>query len=287
MITRIIDTHIHTWDFSRAHYLWLDGDQTILHRNYLLDELNPEAQAAGVTDGVLVQAANNSEDTALMLETARNNPWIRGVVGWLPLLNPSMTQQWITEKFKGQTYLKGIRHLIHDEADPTWLLQPAVLESLQIVARHHLTYDVVGVTEEHLKTAISLATRIPTLQLVLDHLNHPPINDLNQWGAWRTWMTRAASHKNIYCKISGLGTMTTKPGAWHSDDIKPAVCVALEVFGTDRCFCGGDWPVSLLASTYENTWKAYRQILAEELPPEDQEKILFANAWNFYNLSTT
>jgi L-fuconolactonase len=30
------------------------------------------------------------------------------------------------------------------------------------------------------------------------------------------------------------------------DDIKPYIAFALEQFGSDRCFCGGDWPVSLL-----------------------------------------
>jgi L-fuconolactonase len=284
MTTRIIDTHIHTWDFGRAEYLWLEGDQTILHRRYLIDELNPQIAGAGVTDGVMVQAANNGQDTALMLEAAENNEWIKGVVGWLPLMDSRLTEKWIQEKFSGNKYLKGIRHLIHDEADPKWLLQPSVLESLQIVAHHRLTYDVIGVTQDHLKTAMAVAGKIPSLKLVLDHLNHPPIDGQMKMGAWGDLMTEAANYKNIHCKISGLGTIVDKATGWSPDDVKPYVLFALQCFGTDRCFCGGDWPVSLLAGTYEKTWQAYRQIISEELSPPDQEKVLFANGRDFYDL---
>jgi L-fuconolactonase len=58
----------------------------------------------------------------------------------------------------------------------------------------------------------------------------------------------------------------------------------LQHFGTDRCFCGGDWPVSLLADNYSNTWKTYKEIVAELVTEEEQEKIFYANAKRFYDL---
>src|SRR4249920_2077544 len=133
MYSGIIDTHIHNWDFKRAEYSWLKNDTTILNRTYLVDELNPQIEAAGVTCGVMVQAANNPEDTALMLEAAEKNNWIAGVVAWLPLMDPALTLNRITGEYKGNRYIKGVRHLIHNESDPRWLLQPAVMESLRIL----------------------------------------------------------------------------------------------------------------------------------------------------------
>jgi len=59
---------------------------------------------------------------------------------------------------------------------------------------------------------------------------------------------------------------------------------ALEHFGEDRCFCGGDWPVSLLAGGYARTWKTYVTLLEELLSPAGQEKVLYKNAKHFYNL---
>ena len=113
----IVDTHVHVWNFERAQYDWLKGDTSILNRSYHLEELEQERIKAGVNGGVLVQAANNPEDTTWMLEVAGQNEWIKGVVGWLPLMNPSATSKELTEKYSDQKYFKGIRHLVHDEPD--------------------------------------------------------------------------------------------------------------------------------------------------------------------------
>ena len=66
----LIDTHIHIWNFSKAKYAWLENDISILNRNYDIEELYRERKNAGVTGGVLVQAANNLEDTEWI--TAQN-----------------------------------------------------------------------------------------------------------------------------------------------------------------------------------------------------------------------
>ena len=87
----IIDTHVHIWDLIKVHYSWLQGDESILARNYLPDELYPQLSKVNVTSAVLVQAANNLEDTDLMLSAAAQNDWINGVVGWVPLEDPSKT----------------------------------------------------------------------------------------------------------------------------------------------------------------------------------------------------
>ena len=34
MQQRIVDTHVHVWNFERAQYSWLNGDTSILNRNY-------------------------------------------------------------------------------------------------------------------------------------------------------------------------------------------------------------------------------------------------------------
>jgi predicted TIM-barrel fold metal-dependent hydrolase len=159
----IIDTHVHIWDLIKVHYSWLQGDTSILARNYLPDELYPQLSKVNVTNAVLVQAANNTADTELMLNAATHHDWIKGVVGWVPLEDPKKTQALIEDWKATNTYLKGIRHLIHNEANDHWLLQDNVIESLKILAHHHITYDIVGVKEAHLKAAITIAEKIPNL----------------------------------------------------------------------------------------------------------------------------
>src|SRR6266700_3641352 len=107
MTKRIIDTHIHTWDLERAQYPWLAGDHSILNRTWRIEEIAQKRKQAGILSGVLVQAGGNLEDTALMLETARETDWISGVVAWLPLTDTKTTQQLLEERFLHETYFKG------------------------------------------------------------------------------------------------------------------------------------------------------------------------------------
>lgn len=280
----IIDTHMHIWDLIKVHYSWLQGDTSILARTYLPEELYPQLAAVNVSNTVLVQAANNIEDTELMLSAAMEHDWITGVVGWVPLDNPEQTLKLIENWKATNTYLKGIRHLIHNEPDENWLLQDKVIESLQILAAHHLTYDIVGVKEAHLNAAITIAEKIPTLNLILDHLNNPPMKSEEGMVIWRKQMQVAAAHNNIYAKISGLGIASGQFETWTSKDIQASIEFALEKFGTDRCMCGGDWPVSLLAGGYLKTINAYRAIIENCLPISDQEKVYVKNATLFYQL---
>jgi L-fuconolactonase len=280
----IVDTHIHIWNFTKARYAWLEGNTSLLNRHYEIGELEPDRTTAGITGGVLVQAANNLEDTDWMLEVAAETPWLQGVVGWLPLTDPARTEQLLTEKYVHNPYFRGVRHLIHDEPDVRWLLQPTVIESLRTLARHHIVYDIVGVKPEHIETALAVAAQVPELSMIFDHVNQPPISTKEKYGRWGELMTVAATHPNFHIKISGLGLTAQKGDAWTAEDIKPYVAFALEHFGTDRACCGGDWPVCLLAGSYTQAWKSYKAVLTELLDEMEQEKVLSTNAKKFYNL---
>jgi L-fuconolactonase len=283
MLQRIVDTHVHVWSFDKAEYPWLDGDTSVLNRSYYIEELEDERKKAGVTDGILVQAAGNSEDTDWILQVAQRRDWIKGVVGWLPLLDPQGTAKALGEKYYNQTYFKGVRHQVHDEPDSNWLLQKESLESLQILSDYHLPYDFVGILNEHIETALAVAEKVPSLKIVFDHLNQPPIAAKEKFGRWGELMKEAAKSPNFYAKISGLGT-TSKNPEWSKDDVQPYLEFVLEHFGVDRCFCGGDWPVSLLAGSYSRTWSIYREVLDLLLNEEQRQKVYYENAVAFYQL---
>ena len=281
---RIIDTHVHIWDLEKAEYPWLQGDTSILNRTWRIEEIEKDRKEAGITAGVLVQASGNLEDSELMLETAYKTDWIRGIVGWLPLMDTKATQQLLEEIFLKEKYFKGVRHQIHDEKDPKWLLQPAVIESLKLLASFDIPYDVVGILPSHIQTVIEVADKIPGLRMVFDHLNWPPIPRKEKFGRWGDLIKIAAQRKNLYAKISGLGTASVDFQDRTTDDIKPYVKFVLEHFGPERCFCGGDWPVSMLANNYIKTWQTTKDILNDLLNDVQKDKVLFSNANNFYKL---
>lgn len=280
----IVDTHVHVWDLKRAEYDWLRNDTSILHNTWHIEQLEKDRKEAGITTGVLVQAAGNVEDTDLMLETARKTVWIKGVVCWLPLTDTKATQRILEDKYRKEPYFSGVRHQVHDEKDPKWLLQPAVIENLQMLAVLDIPYDVVAVLPAHIETALQVAEKVPGLRMVFDHLSQPPIATKERFGQWGELMKTASQHPQFYAKISGLGTASGNFTNRKKGDIKPYIEFALTHFGVDRCFCGGDWPVSLLANSYKEIWQQYIDILKELLPPGHQEKVLNSNAQNFYNL---
>lgn len=283
MSQRIADTHIHIWDFKKAHYTWLEGNTSLLNRSYAIDEIETERKEAGITAGILVQAANNFEDTDWMLHTASQHDWIKGVVGWLPLMDPDATVKALQHKYGKEEYFKGVRHLIHDEPHTDWLLQEPVLISLGILAEHNIPFDVVGVLPAHIETALEVADKVPGLRMVFDHLNQPPISSGERFGKWGVLMKEAAKHPGFYMKISGMGTTTGKGAAWTATDIQPYVEFVLDQFGPDRCICGGDWPVSLLAGSYTASWTNYKELLTEILDPSSLDKVLYTNAARFYS----
>lgn len=284
-VDKIIDTHIHIWDLEKVHYAWLQGDTSILNRTYLLEELLPSFRNAGISSGILVQAANNLEDTQLMLQVAQNFDEIEGVVAWLPLIDPEQTLYLLENRFMKEPYFKGVRHLIHNEPDTQWLLQESVMESLSILASYNISYDVVGINNEHLKTAIKVAEKIPSLKIVLDHLNQPPIASGQRFGEWGILMKEIAGSGNVYAKISGQGTASGKFADWAADDVEPYIEYILTCFGSNRCFCGGDWPVSTLAGSYKKLWSIYINTIKKLLSGEKEySRVLYYNAKQFYHL---
>ncbi len=134
-------------------------------RTFEPPELEPQLAPAGVTHTILVQAANSYADTEYMLEQAALYPWIIGVVGWVPLLLPDVAAR-VIERFKQNPYFRGIRHLIHNEADPKWLLHDRMIEGLKLLAAHGLTFDVVATLPEHMECIPVIGEKVPGLKMV-------------------------------------------------------------------------------------------------------------------------
>ncbi len=136
-----VDAHQHFWNLQRVHYPWISSDDAALYRNFEPEDLKPDLDRAAILKTVLVQAADSSEETNAMLERASLHPWIGAVVGWIPLIDPDGAARAL-EDYGGEAKLRGIRHLLHDEPDPHWVLQTRVIESLELLAPRGLVFEV-------------------------------------------------------------------------------------------------------------------------------------------------
>jgi L-fuconolactonase len=276
----IIDAHQHVWDLDRARYDWLSAAHGPIFRTVTEVEVLPELRACGVDGVVLVQAADNAEDTALMLETATSHPEVVAVVAYLPLEDPAETAARLPA-LADDPLVVGIRNLIHDRPDPDFLLRPEVRQSLGLLAAAGLAFDVVSVLPRHLEHVPVLAAEHPDLRLVIDHLSKPPIGS-QVLEPWRTLLARAAEHPNVYAKVSGLYPSHDMTD-WSTDTLRPVVAHAVEQFGPDRLMYGGDWPVSVLAGGYTAVWAGLHPLIAE-LGPEASRAVLGDTAVAVYGI---
>jgi L-fucono-1,5-lactonase len=276
-----VDAHQHFWDPARVPLPWLRPEHAAIARAFEPDDLLPLMRAAGVERTVLVQAACADEETDLLLEYAEPHDWIGAVVAWVDLRLPVRAADRLDELTAIEPRVRGIRHLIHDEDDPHWILQPAVLESLALLEARGLVLELPVVWPRHLGDVPELARSFPRLPIVVDHLGKPPFGR-DGFGAWAAELEAAAAFPNVYGKVSGLNTALEKPD-WDADDLRPAVEVALAGFGPARLLCGSDWPVALLNGDYERVWAETRRVV-ELVAPGDAQQLLAGTARRLYAL---
>jgi len=275
-----VDAHQHFWDTSRVPLPWLRPEHEPIRGPFAPKDLDPLRHQAGVEQTIVVQAACLDADTDFMFELAERHEWIAAVVAWLPLLSPEQTARRLVE-LTAEPKLRGIRHLIHDEDDPHWILRPEVLESLRLVEAHGLILELPAVFPRHLGDVPVLAREFPRMTLVIDHLGKPPLD--GDLGEWAVTLRNAARCENVVAKISGLNTATARRD-WDAGSLRPALEVALECFGAQRLLWGSDWPVSLLNGDYARVWDEPRRAV-ESLAPEVVEDVFGGNARRLYRLS--
>jgi L-fuconolactonase len=255
----IVDAHHHLWDPARADYPWLTDELAAIRRAFTPDDLAPLIAAAGVDATVLVQTRSSLDETTEFLETAAATPFIRGVIGWVDLTDPGIAD--VLDELRGGTggdRLVGIRHQVHDEADPDWLLRPDVGRGLRAVRDAGLAYDLL-VRSRELPAALEIVRQVPDLRFVIDHLAKPAIKD-RVMQPWADLIRPFGEHLNVWCKVSGMVTEADWT-SWQPTDFEPYVDHVMDVFGSDRLLFGSDWPVCLLAATYQSVVDATRAAL--------------------------
>ena len=276
-----LDAHQHFWDVKSGGYAWPTPADGPIYRTYGPDDLEPELGPAGIDATVLVQTVDTLDDTDSMLARAAEHHFIGAVVGWVPLAGASAAEDALDAR--PDRRLRGIRHLVHHEPDPDWLLRRDVAEGLGVLARRGLTFDVVAVYPDHLRLVPALADRNPDLAIVIDHLAKPPFRAAG-WQTWLAELRHAAERPNVSAKLSGLDT-AAGPG-WTPAEIWPAVEAALEAFGPDRLMFGSDWPVCELVSTYGEVVGTIDGLVAP-LSASERDAILGGTAARFYGIELT
>lgn len=274
-----IDSHQHFWKASRGDYHWMGPAVPVLCRDYLPEDLRPILAKNGIDKTILVQAAQTKAETDFLLELAAKHDFIAGVIGWLDMESPNFPNE--LELYSKKPKFLGIRPMLQDLADDDWIVRPKVVDAFKAIAERNVPFEFLTFTR-HLPHVVKVLEMVPRLHAVVDHVSKPEIKN-RKLDPWRSLMADVAKHKNVYCKISGMITEADHKN-WTADDLRPYVEHVLGCFGADRVMYGSDWPVCLLAGTYDQVINAFQIILKPHLKGQQEAAVFGGNAARFYKL---
>lgn len=275
----LIDSHHHLWKYSAEEYGWISDRMSVLQRDFLGPQLRQIAMESDVDGFVSVQARQSVEETDALLEIAKSEPLIRGVVGWVPLADPNVGD--VLDRYAGSPLLKGVRHVVQDEPDDRFILGADFNRGIQQLKGRGLVYDVL-IFAKQLPATIEFVDHHSELPMVLDHIAKPTIVEDQYDQQWEKGIRELAKREHITCKFSGVVT-EVRDESWSIETIRRYWDVALEAFTPKRLMFGSDWPVCLLKLDHAR-WVQIVRELASELSEQEQEDFFANNAIRAYHL---
>jgi len=266
-----VDAHVHYWQPSVND--WYPGLRSRpIYRDVLPADFPPSAGHVHVS---AVTAPQSVLAEAHWLEGLRGETGFPTAV--IGTIDPTASFQEIEASLKAQAEsaaFRGIR--VFSGLDPA---AGTTRRLFRLLADNDWIFDLIT-RPAGIPAYLPAIERSPDTTFVLEHAGWPDGEDPGQFQQWRRAIALLAAFDNVDCKISGLGMAlnTTDP-----DRLRPFVETCLELFGTDRCFFGSNFPVDGIAGTYTDLLGAYRQTTAS-LSSQDQHKLFAANARHRYRL---
>jgi L-fuconolactonase len=241
-----LDSHQHFWQYNESDYGWMSDQHAIIKKDFLPEHLQTLLATTKLDGCIAVQARQILAETDFLLQLAKDNSFIKGVVGWIPFCDAQV--EGYLEQYVGREKLVGFRHVIHDEPDEQFILRADFNKGIQAFSKYSLCYDLL-IFERHLPQTIQFVDQHPGLSMVIDHIAKPRITQDEFDHTWAVNIKRLAEREQVTCKLSGMVT-EVQCGTWNEAMLKPYFDVVLEAFGPERIMFGSDWPVCLLQSTY-------------------------------------
>jgi L-fuconolactonase len=248
----------------------------ILKRDFLPEDLGTELDGNGIDASIAVQASQSEDETRFLLHLPENNQRIAGVVGWIDLVSPTLGDR--LQYFSQFEKLCGCRHIAQDEPDDRFLIRNDFVRGFSQLRQFGFTYDIL-IYPRQLPAAIDLVSRFSEQRFVAK-----PDLKTQERASWAAHMRSIACNPNVYCKLSGLVTEADWRN-WTLADFTFYLNIVFEAFGPHRLMFGSDWPVCLLAASYQQV-KQVIENYVDRNAPKEKDKIFGANAMRFYDLKT-
>jgi len=276
----IIDCHTHFYDPTRPQGVPWPKKNTSLYRTVLPKDLRALPKAKPLSGTVVVEASPWIEDNQWLLDIAKEDPFIVGIVGNLQPQSETFHRD--LKRFAANPLYRGIR-VSHKNVEKQ--LEKNELKPFQALCERDLELDING-PPAMLATAAKLAERVPELRIVINHVGNVALDHQGPQTDWIQAMKKAAGHKNVFCKVSGLveGAHRGSHGGKPPVDVafyRPYLNVLWNAFGDDRLIYGSNWPVSDRAADYATLQKIVLEYVSER-GLNSTAKFFSLNATNAY-----
>ena len=268
--SRFVDTHVHFYDPAREGGVpWPSEKDELLYRTVLPQDFLQIGGSMGVREVVVVEASPLVEDNQWLLDLAKDNQSILGVVGNLPVGDLEFRGN--LEHFSKDPLFLGIRI----RAEELQNAAPAYWDDLRFVADQGLCLDVLA-GPALLPDVLKLAETVPTLRLVINHLPCDASVKASIRHASEGALEDLATWPNVFAKVSNVVRKV-------SDDLQVAETYRAgldylwKTIGPNRLVYGSNWPVSDRIAPYTTVLDVLRQYLADKFPVH-AEKFFWRNS---------
>lgn len=285
-----IDSHVHFWDPGRPDwypYLAPQFDMSNvgvsfgrdMRQVYDLDDHLANTGPCGVTTTVHINATGAPEAFLPEMERlsaiAEAAPAIGAIQGKVDLTAAPERIVALLEEYERFPLFRGVRLLrVPDFA------AVEVRTVLDWLTEHGRTLDL-GVHPHEMAGAVAVLGSYPALDVVVEHAGWPLPADLDDDRRWLAGMSALAElGPQVRCKISGLAMALD---SIDPERLRPWIRRPLELFGSDRCMFGSNFPVDRAVTGYADLLEAYLTVLAEA-GPGAVEDVFVHTAARFYDL---
>jgi L-fucono-1,5-lactonase len=275
---QVIDTHQHFWKYDPVRDSWITDEMRVIQRDFMPDDLLPVFKANGIDGCILVQTDQSEADNEFQLSNAAQHDFIKGIVGWVDFEASTIEER--LELYSQYNIMKGFRHVLQGEPQRDFMLRPKFKQGISLLSRHNFAYDIL-IFPDQLKYTAEFAAGFPNQRFVINHIAKPNIRE-HEIEEWKKDMEAVAKFENVSCKISGM-LGEKKWSDWKDADFVPYFDVIVEAFGTKRIMFGSDWPVCLVAGSYEKVFNLVKKYFSS-FSKHEQGMFFGGNAIDFYNL---
>ena len=290
-----VDSHFHIWRL--ADLPWLNGPMVPrifgpyepLRRDYPMSEYMADARAAGIGTAVYVQPNWPLERSVAEVEWVQSvrdeHGWPHAIVGSADMFDDGAGAVFERQQ-AASPLMRGARVQLHWHANeqfrfaagPDRMKDPVFRRNVARLGELGWLFEL-QVFAGQMADAAAFVAEFPGVTFVLVHTGMLESPAALHVEPWRAGLELLAAQPNVIAKLSGQGTFVHRV---DEDLIRLVTATAVELFGSQRCMFGSNFPIEGLWTDFGTLAQAWLRVVGE-LDPAARRDVLGATARRVYS----